>query len=94
MDGQALLALFEHERLARRSAIEPVIGHLKNDYRMARGFLKGAHGASENLHLAAAACNLQKWWKHFVLCLIGCRSAERFKQTGGLLCFEKNISAA
>jgi transposase, IS5 family len=48
-------------RFARRAAIEPVIGHLKNDFRMARCFLKGALGASQNLMLAAAAWNLKKW---------------------------------
>lgn len=51
----------ERKRFARRSAIEPVIGHLKNDFRMARCFLKGARGASQNLMLAAAAWNLKKW---------------------------------
>jgi len=28
----------------RRAAIEPVIGHLKHDYRMTRNFLKGSYG--------------------------------------------------
>jgi IS5 family transposase len=48
------------KRNARRAAIEPVIGHLKSDYRMARCFLKGASGAGLNLGLAAAAWNLKK----------------------------------
>lgn len=51
----------ERRRRARRSAIEPLIGHMKLDYRMARCFLKGALGASQNLLLAAAAWNLRKW---------------------------------
>lgn len=51
----------ERMRRARRSAIEPVIGHLKNDYRMARCFLKGTMGADQNIMLAAAAWNLRKW---------------------------------
>ena len=51
----------ERKRRGRRSAIEPVIGHLKSDFRMARCFLKGAFGASMNLMLAAAAWNLRKW---------------------------------
>ena len=49
------------KRTARGAAIEPVIGHLKSDYRMARCFLKGAQGAGLNLGLAAAAWNLKKW---------------------------------
>jgi hypothetical protein len=32
-----------------------VIGHLKNDFRLARNFLKGAIGDAINLFLAAAA---------------------------------------
>jgi len=51
----------ERKRKGRRSAIEPVIGHLKSDFRMARCFLKGALGASQNVMLAAAAWNLRKW---------------------------------
>jgi len=42
-------------RFRRRCSIEPVIGHLKHDYRMARNFLKGFAGDSINLLLAAAA---------------------------------------
>ena len=30
--------------LRRRSAVEPVIGHAKNEHRLGRNFLKGAHG--------------------------------------------------
>jgi len=51
----------ERRRRARRSAIEPVIGHLKSDYRMARCFLRGSLGASQNVMLAATAWNLRKW---------------------------------
>lgn len=55
-------------RFRRRAAIEPIIGHLKTDYRMARNFLKGVIGDSLNLMLAAAAFNFKKWMrkmKHF-----------------------------
>ena len=47
----------------RRSAIEPVIGHLKSDFRMARNYLKGTVGDAINLLLAAAAFNCRKWMK-------------------------------
>lgn len=57
------------KRNARRAAIEPVIGHLKSDYRMARCFLKGAQGAGLNLGLAAAAWNLKKWINELLLAL-------------------------
>ena len=31
-------------RLRRRAAVEPVIEHLKSDYRMLRNYLKGVEG--------------------------------------------------
>lgn len=48
-------------RFRRRAAIEPVISHLKQQYRLARSFLKGFVGDQVNLLLAAAAWNLRKW---------------------------------
>ena len=47
----------------RRSAIEPVIGHLKSDFRLTRNYLKGVMGDTINLILAAAAFNFKKWMK-------------------------------
>jgi len=58
------------KRYARRAAIEPVIGHLKSDYRMARCFLKGALGAGLNLGLAAAAWNIKKWINELLFAFI------------------------
>lgn len=48
-------------RFRRRAAIEPVISHLKHQYRLARCFLKGFVGDQVNLLLAAVAWNLRKW---------------------------------
>ena len=45
---------------SRRAAIEPVIGHLKADYRLGRNFLKGILGDNMNLMLAAAAMNFKR----------------------------------
>jgi len=45
--------------LRRRSAIEPVIGHLKSDGSLGRNFLKGRHGDRANPVLAAAGHNLR-----------------------------------
>lgn len=50
----------ERNRFRRRAAIEPIIGHLKSDYRMMRNYLKGAEGDKINTILAAAAFNLMK----------------------------------
>lgn len=61
-------------RFRRRAAIEPIIGHLKTDYRMARNFLKGVIGDTINLMLAAAAFNFKKWMrkmKNFFVLFLG-----------------------
>jgi IS5 family transposase len=51
----------KRKQCRRRSAIEPIIGHLKSDYRLSRNFLKGIAGDEINLLLAATAWNLRKW---------------------------------
>ena len=51
----------KRKQCRRRAAIEPIIGHLKSDYRMARNYLKGVLGDHINLLLAAAAWNLKQW---------------------------------
>ena len=43
----------------RRSAIEPTIGHMKNDHRLNRNFLKGKIGDKINVILAACGYNLR-----------------------------------
>jgi transposase, IS5 family len=45
--------------LRRRSAVEPVIGHLKADHRMNRNQLAGRHGDAANAVLAAAGYNFR-----------------------------------
>lgn len=62
---------YEKKRLrkahSRRAAIEPVIGHLKANYRLGRNFYKGLFGDTTNILLAAAAYNfkrmMNKWKK-------------------------------
>lgn len=51
----------------QRSAIEPIIGHLKHDYRLSRNWLKGHQGDAINLLMAACAWNLRKWMIAFFL---------------------------
>ena len=48
------------KRFRKRAGIEPIIGHLKSDFRLLRNFLKGNVGDSINLMLAAAAFNFKK----------------------------------
>ncbi len=53
----------------RRSAIEPVIGHVKSDCRGNRNRLKGTEGDKINAILAAAAYNFRKLLKGLALLL-------------------------
>jgi transposase, IS5 family len=58
--------------LRRRSGIEPVIGHLKEDGHLGRNFLKGPHGDQNNAVLSAVGHNLRLVlrWLRRLLCLI------------------------
>lgn len=51
----------KRKQCRRRAAIEPIIGHLKSDFRLSRNFLKGIAGDEINLLMAATAWNLKKW---------------------------------
>lgn len=42
------------------AAVEPVIGHLKSDYRMLRNYLKVVEGDMINTIMAAVAFNMMK----------------------------------
>lgn len=50
----------KRKKHSRRAAIEPVIGHLKQDYRLCRNYLKGILGDNMNLILAAAGMNFKR----------------------------------
>ena len=50
----------QRRRHSKRAAIEPIIGHLKRNYRLCRNFLKGVIGDCINLILAAAAMNFKR----------------------------------
>ena len=49
-----------HRKLKRRNAVEPVIGHMKSDGRLARNFLKGIDGDAMNALLCGAGHNMRK----------------------------------
>jgi IS5 family transposase len=57
---QSAITKSKRQKHSRRAAIEPVIGHLKTDYRLCRNFLKGIIGDNINLILAAAAMNFKR----------------------------------
>ena len=59
-----------HRKLKRRNAVEPVIGHMKSDGRLARNFLKGIEGDAMNALLCGAGHNLRKILKKLrLLCV-------------------------
>lgn len=49
------------KKMGRRSAIEPAIGHMKQENRLGRNFLKGISGDQINVVMAASGYNLRKW---------------------------------
>jgi len=58
-------------QMRRRSAVEPVIGHLKSEHRMDRNYLAGEQGDAVNAVLVAAGYNLSlllRWFRQ-LLCL-------------------------
>jgi IS5 family transposase len=58
--------------LRRRSAIEPVIGHMKSEGHLGRCYLKGREGDAANTILSAVGHNLRRVlaWLRMILCLI------------------------
>jgi len=59
--------------MRRRAAVEPVIGHLKEDHRMRRNHLKGREGDRINAVLAAAGYNfslLRRWFDELLRVLL------------------------
>ena len=55
--------------MRRRAAVEPVIGHLKDDHRLGRNHLKGRDGDRINAILAAAGYNfslLRRWFEQLL----------------------------
>jgi IS5 family transposase len=57
--------------LRRRSAIEPVIGHLKQDHRMKRNYLQGKNGDCINALLVGCGFNLRKLLRVFLWLIFG-----------------------
>ena len=53
----------KRKKFRRRAAIEPVIGHLKTDFRMNQNYLWGKNSPQVNAFLAATGWNLKKMMK-------------------------------
>jgi transposase, IS5 family len=55
--------------MRRRAAVEPVIGHLKEEHRMGRNYLAGRNGDANNAILAAIGYNFRRlirWLSDFL----------------------------
>jgi len=59
--------------LKRRSAIEPIIGHMKNDGRLGRNYLLGEEGDRMNAILCGTGHNMRKLLTAFLFFLFGWR---------------------
>ena len=57
----------KRKNFRRRAAIEPVIGHLKTDFRMGQNYLSGKSSPQMNAFLAATGWNLKKMMKKLKL---------------------------
>jgi IS5 family transposase len=53
----------KRKHFRKRAAIEPVIGHLKQDNRAVRNYLKGQTGDAINFMMAATGFNFRKLMK-------------------------------
>jgi IS5 family transposase len=60
--------------MKRRAAVEPSIGHLKQEHRLERNRLKGVEGNAINAILSTAAMNFHKllgaFWRIFLCRLL------------------------
>ena len=72
MSGRKGLKPHLKKELKRRSAVEPIIGHLKEDHRMDRNYLKGKDGDRFNVKMAAIGFNFRRIlaWLRDILCRI------------------------
>jgi len=66
LSGERGLSKTEKAKLRRRSAIEPIIGHLKTDHRLSRNYLLGVMGDVRNVILSACGFNIRKLLRAFL----------------------------
>jgi len=63
----------ERDRFRSRASIEPVIGHIKQDHRMLKNYLKGIEGDMINTLMAGAAFNMMKMLRRIresIICIL------------------------
>lgn len=71
ISGQKNLPLRFKKLLRSRPAIEPIIGHMKNEHRLGRNYLLGKSGDGINAILAGCAFNLNKILNFFKIEQLG-----------------------
>jgi IS5 family transposase len=81
------------KRFKRRNAIEPVIGHEKQDHRLGRNYLKGKEGDRINALLSGCGFNLRKLLRAFSCALQNWLSGLVFKPLTGLQPFNDHFVA-
>jgi IS5 family transposase len=62
----AYIKQIKRKKFRRRAAIEPVIGHLKTDFRMQQNYLHGEDGPQINAFMSASGWNLKKLMKKLI----------------------------
>ena len=67
----------------RRSAIEPIFGHLKSDHRLQRNYLQGKDGDRINAILSGCGFNLRKLLRAFFLSFFRWLFGSYFDHTAG-----------
>src|SRR5207245_10069155 len=81
------------KRFKRRNAIEPVIGHEKQDHGLGRNHLKGQEGDRINALLSGCGFNLRKLLRAFSCALQNWLSGLVFKPLTGLQHFNDRFIA-
>ena len=77
----------------RRSAIEPVIGHMKQEHRLDRNRLKGTFGDEINAVLSGVGFNMRKLLKAILFfCVLNIKTKIRIVLRRSLACFTSSTS--
>ena len=66
LPGNRKRSVAEKNRMKRRNAIEPIIGHMKSDNRLNRNYLRGILGDVRNVILSACGFNVRKLLRAFL----------------------------
>jgi IS5 family transposase len=68
----------KRKKFRSRAGIEPIIGHLKTDFRMKNNYLHGTNSSQINAYLSATAWNLKKLMEELVFLLFKIVKSFRF----------------